>query len=78
MTIDQEKLDYHSLGVYAFIKSLVKDEKATVRILAQVLDRFTSRISEVTFSNDVSISIYLRIIARNVICNNYYIPENES
>ena len=69
MTLSVEELDSVSLGLLAFIKGIVSDERAAMSIHKEIFDYYHLLPEKIKIAKGRSLYIYLRGVARK-ICKN--------
>lgn len=67
---DSETYQSFALQIMSLIKSLVKEEDARLTILESVFLQFEDRNKKFKFTDEKSIAIYLRLLARR-FCSNF-------
>lgn len=67
---DTEVYQDYALQIMSLIKSLVKEEDARLTILESVFLHFEERNKKVKFTDEKTIAIYLRLLARR-FCSNF-------
>lgn len=67
---DTEAYQAYALQIMSLIKSLVEEEDARLNILESVFIHYEERNKKVKFTDERSLAIYLRLLARR-FCKNF-------